>query len=249
MMKILSIGNSFSIDAHHYLKRFAEQAGVELTAADLYIGGCPLDKHFRNAMGDHAAYVLDFNGNSIPGLLVSIKQALLWDNWDYVTLQQASHYSARFETYEPYLSELAAYVRRYCPKAKLVIHQTWAYEEGSDRLRAVAKYESSEAMLRDVVKSYELAAKTVDAYGIIPSGEAMQEALRRGIPSVHRDTFHASLTVGRALLSNLWLTALTGRDLRSVKIPEICGVTDQAADSIIREVAYDLCVKYGWIKQ
>ena len=248
-MKILSIGNSFSIDAHRYLKRLSEEAGIPLTTANLYIGGCPLELHFRNAMGDIPAYALDFNGDAIPGLKVSIKQALLWDSWDYVTLQQASHFSAKFETYEPYLSELAAYIRKYCPKTKLLIHQTWAYEEGSDRLKTVAKYDTAEQMLKDVVNAYGLAAKAVDAYGIIPSGEAMQEALRRGVARIHRDTFHADFAVGRTLLSEVWLTALSGRDLRGVEIPKICGMTDENEKRIIREVAYDLCVKYGWIKE
>ena len=247
-MKILSIGNSFSIDAHRYLKRLAEAAGIDLTTANLYIGGCSLDRHFRNAMDDRNAYALDFNGDVVPGLLVSIKQALLWDNWDYITLQQASHYSAHFETYEPYLSTLAAYVRQYCPKAKLVIHQTWAYEADSDRLKNVAKYETPEKMLADVVHAYDLASKAIDAYGIIPSGEAMLEVLRRGIKKIHRDTFHADFHIGRALLSELWLTSLTGLDLRKVELPAICGVTDEAEKNIICEVAYDLAKKYGWIK-
>ena len=247
-MKILSIGNSFSIDAHRYLRRLAEEASFDLLTANLYIGGCPLDKHFRNAMGDRAEYALDFNGDTVPSLKVSIKQALLWDNWDYVTLQQVSHLAPKYETYEPYLSELAAYVRRYCPRAKLLIHQTWAYEGDSERLKTVAKYETPEKMLADVVRSYELAAKSIDAYGIIPSGEAMLEVIHRGIKTIHRDSFHADFTVGRTLLAEVWLTALSGRDLREGEIPRLCGVTDENAKRIIREVAYDLGVKYGWVK-
>ena len=247
-MKILSIGNRFSIDAHRYLKRLAEEAGVELTTADLYIGGCSLERHFRNAMSDASAYALDFNGEMVPELKVSIKQVLLWDNWDFVTLQQASHFSAHFDSYEPYLTELAAYVRKFCPKAKLLIHQTWAYEAGSERLKNVAKFETPEEMLENIVRSYDLASKSIEAYGIIPSGEAMLEVTRRGIDKIHRDTFHADFHLGRALLAEVWLTALTGRDLRDVELPKICGVTDENEKKIIREVAYDVCTKYGWIK-
>ena len=248
-MKILSIGNSFSIDAHRYLSHLAEEADIDLTTANLYIGGCPLEKHFRNALGDVKAYAFDFNGAVVPGLLVSIKEALLFDSWDFVTLQQASHFSARFETYEPYLSELAAYVRKYCPKAKLLIHQTWAYEGGSERLKNVAKFETPEEMLENIVRSYDLAAKAIDAHGIIPSGEAMLEVTRRGIDKIHRDTFHADFHLGRALLAEVWLTAISGRDLREVELPRICGVQSEDDKRIIREVAYDVCKKYGWIKE
>ena len=35
--------------------------------------------------------------------------------------------------------------------------------------------------------------------------------LENGIPSVHRDTFHASLGLGRYALGLLWLRMLTGK--------------------------------------
>ena len=48
---------------------------------------------------------------------------------------------------------------------------------------------------------------------IIPSGAAFQELLLRGIERVHRDTFHASLGLGRYTLGLLWYKALTGRKI------------------------------------
>ena len=52
-MKILSIGNSFSQDAHKWLHKLAKQNGCDLSTCNLYIGGCPLDRHFRNLKGDY----------------------------------------------------------------------------------------------------------------------------------------------------------------------------------------------------
>ena len=130
-MKILSIGNSFSQDAQRYLYRLAKREGVAMKTVNLYIGGCSLRTHYLNILDDMEAYDFQFNGES-TGLKVSIREALRSCAWDYVTLQQASGYSARFETYAPYIEALAAYVKKYCPTAKILIHQTWAYENGSD---------------------------------------------------------------------------------------------------------------------
>lgn len=70
------------------------------------IRGCTLARHYRNMLAEDAAYGFQING--IPtGLDVSLKQALLSDCWDVVTLQQASHPAPRYETWQPYLSELA----------------------------------------------------------------------------------------------------------------------------------------------
>lgn len=210
-MKILSIGNSFSQDAQRYLHRLAKQDGTNLKAVNLYIGGCPLRKHYLNMLDDNAAYDFEFNGEK-TGIKVSIRQALVSDDWDFVTLQQASPLSGHYETYSPYLEGLADYVRKYCPHAKLLIHQTWAYEDGCERLKALG-YVSAKEMLSAVCDSYRQAAQSIGADGILPCGEAMMRALDMGMEKVHRDTFHASLGVGRYLLALCWYKLLSKKDI------------------------------------
>lgn len=209
-MKILSIGNSFSQDAQRYLHKLSKHRGVEMKTVNLYIGGCPLRTHYLNILDDVAAYDFQFNGES-TGLKVSIRQALRSDNWDYVTIQQASHESARFETYAPYLETVAEYVRKYCPTAKLLVHQTWAYENGSQRLLDHG-FSSEEEMFQAVEKAYEQACHLISADGLIPAGKAMLALSKAGLPA-HRDTFHAKFGYGRYLLALVWLKYLTGRDI------------------------------------
>ena len=48
MIKILSIGNSFSTDAQRYLYDISVQNGVELECYNLFIGGCSLETHWQN---------------------------------------------------------------------------------------------------------------------------------------------------------------------------------------------------------
>ena len=145
-MNVLAIGNSFSCNANTYLYEIAKASGANIFNANLVIGGCSLDIHFRNMMADRRDYKLELMGVD-TGFKVSIKEALLNRAWDVVTLQQASHYSAFPHTYTPYIEALAKYVRELCPKAKIYIHQTWAYEEGSQKLAAM-NFETQAAMLR-----------------------------------------------------------------------------------------------------
>lgn len=211
-MKILSIGNSFSQDAQRYLHALAKADGENFKTVNLYIGGCSLRTHYLNMLGEYASYDLQFNGES-TGLKVSIRQVLESDNWDVVTFQQASHFSADYTSYQPYLNALVEYVRKYCPHAKLYIHETWAYEEGSERLKTTAGFDSAEGMLEKIREAYAKAAADVQADGIIPCGEAMLCAVDLGIGKIHRDTFHASLGAGRYLLALCWYKALAGKDV------------------------------------
>lgn len=212
MIKILAIGNSFSQDATRYLHQIAAEDNTEIKVVNLYIGGCSLYRHYINALDDRKEYMLEFNGHS-TGFKVSIKEALVSDEWDIVTLQQVSHKSNDYETYQPYLDYMKSYIDKYSPKAKIYIHQTWAYEQGSNRLCNEMGYTDYKEMLSDIKTAYAKAADTIGAEGIIPSGELMVALLENGIPKVHRDTFHATLGIGRYALGLLWYRVLTGKDI------------------------------------
>ena len=213
-MKILSIGNSFSQDAQRYLHRLAKKNGDCFKTVNLNIGGCTLRTHYLNALEDKASYGYEYNGD-YPGLTLSIKQLLISDDWDVITLQQASHQSAHYETYTPYLEGLLEYIKKYCPNSKIYIHQTWAYEDGSERLKDIGGYGSADEMFKDIREAYSKAVQAIRADGIIPCGQAMLNATKMGIEKIHRDTFHASLGAGRYLLALTWYKALTGNDITS----------------------------------
>ena len=212
-MNILSIGNSFSQDAHRYLHRISKADGCTLNTFNLYIGGCPLSLHYRNMLSEERAYMLEMNGES-TGFKVSLKDALLNRDWDVVTIQQVSSESPYYETYQPYLNKIVEYVRLCVPKAKIAIHQTWAYEQDSHRLNIELGYKNHTDMFEDVRASYEKAAKDIKADFIIPSGAVFQRLIESGIEKVHRDTFHASYGLGRYALGLLWYSILSGNDVK-----------------------------------
>ena len=124
------------------------------------------------------------------------------DAWDFVTIQQASHFSTKWESYEPYLEKIAECVKLYAPQAKLIVHQTWQYDEAILAARKTAN--SPEEMLSSLREAYALAAEYVSAQGIIPSGETVAALIKNGITTPHRDGYHLSLGAGRLAIGLLW---------------------------------------------
>jgi len=237
-MKVLAIGNSFSQNAMKYLHRIAQSTGTDLKTVNLYIGGCPLRTHYLNMQEDAYAYDFQFNGVS-TGVKVSIKQALISDEWDVITFQQASPNSPFYKTYQPYLNELAAYVRKYCPHAKFLIHQTWAYAEYSERMHKMG-FENSAAMFADVEASYSKAAEAIGAKGIIPAGRAMLRAVQNGIADIHSDGHHASAGAGCYLLGLVWYGYLTGKPVKDVSFCDFAVPVSDEEIAIAKKTAAEV---------
>lgn len=209
-MEVLAIGNSFSQDATRYLHRIARAAGETLNVTNLYIGGCSLERHYRNMLSGERAYMLESNGEQ-TGFPVSLEEALYNRKWDVVTIQQVSGKSVDPETYRPYIYTLTDMIREYAPKAKLLLHETWFYEQGSVRLTQELGFSSEEEMLHKIQAAYAEIGKEINADGIIPSGTLFGKLREAGIPKLHRDTFHATFGLGRYALGLLWYHVLTGK--------------------------------------
>lgn len=215
-MKVLSVGNSFSVDAQRWLHILAAENGIELHTGNLYIGGCSLETHWKNIEANAADYTYYVNGED-EGCLMSIAEALALDTWDVITLQQASHFSGEWQTYEPYLTDITAVVRAAQPQAKLFFHQTWAYEVDSTHEGFAAYHNDQNEMYHRILDVSATAAQHIGAQ-MLPVGEVIQ-ALRRELPefdypnggvSLNRDGFHLSLDYGRFAAAATWLHTLFG---------------------------------------
>lgn len=210
MYKILAIGNSFSQDATAYLHDIAAVGGTDTKIVNLYIGGCSLKTHWENAESDHKNYLYELNGSS-DGRMVSIREVLTEDHWDFITLQQASHDSGKSETYQPYLSKLSSYVRQYAPGAKQLLHETWAYEIDSVHPAFAEHYHNNQNEMYHALRCAYLEAANQLAVPMIPCGDVIQ-ALRKTAPfdyanggiSLCRDGFHMNIPYGRYVLGAVW---------------------------------------------
>ena len=214
-MNILCIGNSFSQDATRYLHQISDE---ELYVRNLYIGGCSLEAHYNNILEDKADYEYQKNGRMLR--MISIKEALKKKKWDFVSIQQVSHFSGIESTYEPYIEYILNYIKERCPNAKIVFHRTWAYSDYSSHEGFVYYDRSRPKMFEAIV---EASTKICAKYGleIIPSGDAVEEArkLSEFDESTHpitRDGFHMSLDYGRYLTGLVMFKFFTGKDVTKV---------------------------------
>ena len=212
-MKILSIGNSFSDDAQRYLREIAIAEGVEIETLNLCIGGCSLQRHADNIKTGKRDYLFHYNGNVNCDDLITIDEGISMREWDIVTLQQVSTDSFKEDSFYPYVYEIAEYVKEKLPNAKTYIHQTWAYEHGCPRVFEVTDGKGTEFMLEGIRHSYRRARREIGAEAIIPSGELMELLYQNGASKIYRDTFHASLGLGRYAVALLWFKLFTGRDV------------------------------------
>ena len=220
-IKILAIGNSFSVDAMEYLYQILADLGYEdITLGNLYVAGCSLERHAYNLDSSRAEYTYyrnttgEWNSTSSQTPFVALRAG----DWDYITLQQASPSSGLANTYDPYLDKIIDYVQEYCPQSKIVWHMTWAYQSDSTH-SGFASYSSDQMTMYnailDAVNKKVLTKPEISS--VIPSGTAVQNMRTSYVGDIlTRDGYHMSYDKGRLLTAMTYAKALTGRDLSLV---------------------------------
>lgn len=218
MFQVLSIGNSFSQDAHHYLFDIAAADDREIYLANLYYGGCSLEQHLSFYQSDTAAY--DYEINGVNTGKISLAKALIARRWDAITFQQASPLSGIPESYFPYLTALQAAAKNACGGAKFWLCETWAYEAGAAKAEFSIYHNDQREMYARLSESYRAAARQIGA-DILPVGTLIQY-LRENVPafdvraggiSLTRDGYHLSELYGRYAAALVWYGALFGADV------------------------------------
>lgn len=210
-MKVLCIGNSFSQDATRYLHQISDG---EIFVRNLYIGGCSLETHWNNIVGANRFYGRQDNGSDSE-CDTSINEALLEMDWDFITVQQVSHFSGMPETYEPYLTNVLNFVKEKCPNAKIVFHRTWAYDDKSTH-GGFANYDNNRHKMNEAIIKTSDHFANVHNLPIIPNCEAVESARQlpefQGELNVNRDGFHLSLDYGRYLAGLTMYGFFTGKN-------------------------------------
>ena len=165
-IRILAIGNSFSQDAaESYLDDLAKADGVRLIVGNMYIGGCSLETHWNNALGNLAAYSYRkiTEGDTVVLASQTLRTAIADEDWDVITFQQVSHTSGQLSTYFPYLTNLVQYVKSLAtnPNVKFAMHQTWAYASNSTHSGFANYNNNQEQMYRAIVETVNNAAAQI----------------------------------------------------------------------------------------
>ena len=218
-IKILAIGNSFSEDAiEQYLHELADADGIETIIGNLFIGGCSLERHMQCVNGnlpDYRYRKIGVDGVTKETPKCDIARAIADDEWDYVSVQQASHFSGDYTTYQPYLSQLVAYVKAHTKKdVKIVFHQTWAYAQNSDH-GGFKRYGNSQKQMYDAINgALKQVIKDIHPDVIVPSGTAIQNARTSSIgDNMNRDGYHLNLLYGRYTAACTWFQAIFKRSV------------------------------------
>ena len=246
MKKILVIANSFGVDATRYLHGVARSEGKQIKVVTLHIGGCSLYRHYRNMLSDEKAYEYYINGIN-SGLKVSLKEALLSDEWSIVTLHQCSPKSAVWSSYEPYLTELSAYVKRLAPAAKQYIQSTWSFADGCPRF-AISDCAGREDMIPRVRECYTRAAELINAYATIPSLDAMCELYDKIGAATYRDGFHANYGATRYMLACLWYMVFFKTDISENSFRDFDIEVSEQDARLALDIAVKVARDHGFIK-
>jgi hypothetical protein len=106
-LRLLAVGNSFSVDGLQHLYKIAESAGYQMEIGILHINACSLEEHLRNLEEGKREYVYyqftpATNGSQSNTVKRSVADALLDKQWDVITLQQASKFSGVPDSYRTF---------------------------------------------------------------------------------------------------------------------------------------------------
>ncbi|UIR56413.1 DUF4886 domain-containing protein [Sphingobacterium sp. SRCM116780] len=215
VIRILAIGNSFSEDAlENNLYELANARGKKIVIGNLYIGGAPLELHVKNALGDSSSYSYrKINEIGVKQVIdkVKISTALLDEPWDYISFQQASPLSGKYETYSKDLPLLYAYITQHVkyPETKYILHQTWAYQHDADHAGFSLYERNQKNMYQAIVSTSERVYDWGDFSILVPVGTAIQNARTTYIGDhFTRDGYHLNLNYGRFIAACTWYEAL-----------------------------------------
>ncbi len=243
-LKILAIGNSFSDDSLSHVYNIAKDYGADVVVLGvLYIGGCSLQTHVSNLRSDAHAY--DYRKNTAgvweTSPNTSMLEGIVDEDWDIISLQQASGFSGMAETYNEDLDELIEYVsaNRTVKDGRLVWNMTWAYQGDSSHSDFV-NYDNDQATMygaiTDAVQEQILTRAAFDT--VIPAGTAVQNVRTSYLgDTLTRDGYHLSYTVGRYIASLTWVKSLTGWDISRIDwVPDDSTMSPEVLDMIRESV-------------
>ena len=145
-LKVLFVGNSFSVDTSRYLYQIAEDAGYRLRIGDAWISGLHLSEmytylscnmrkftYLENHKGTWTT--MKSGGSTLWRLTDVLKKA----KWDVIILNQYSADTGNIGSFytngsvrgENFLSMVTKYIHKRCPNAALGYNMTWAFPKYS----------------------------------------------------------------------------------------------------------------------
>lgn len=230
-LKILVVGNSFSMDSTEYLYEVAREAGYPVLVGNVYRVKRTLSDHWSYVEEKKPVYMYRKNvrGKWKTKSNVTMARALRDQNWDIIIFHQHSAGSGRKESYYPgedtqeesYVAKLAEYARSVCgnPGVRIGWEMTWAYPRNSKEKAFRQFYERNQmSMYKRICKATKAVVEREEGIDlIIQTGTAIQNARSSYLgDSLNRDGKHLSYGMGRYLAA-MSLASACGIDLSDMQ--------------------------------
>lgn len=250
-LKILSIGNSFSVDTMEHLANIALSLGVErIKLGNLYVGGCSIRRHHAHAMGDMPVYKYYTNEgegwNCTPEYKIS--DAVRSEKWDFISIQHGTKDGSRYTDPASYelLPALIDYVERIAwDGVKMAFNMTWVGEP-THHHHEIVSYGGDQLLIYRLITevTQRIVAPIASIARISPTGTAIQNARTSTLETLSRDGYHLSYDVGRYIAGLTFFGALTGADIRPVTWAP-AGVSEVAMRIAVESATNALAVPYA----
>lgn len=223
-LKILFIGNSFTVDATEHLPGMLKSAGItHVRMVRAYHGGYKLPEFFENyAAPDICTYYYCEPGatkwENEGTLNRSLKSIVESDTWDIVTLQEhtGSYYAWEWdETERGAISGLCDYIQQAQPLDRPTIGYIMAQAYGAYHSHYPKYFANQQAMFEAIVAQVrKITAQTcIDL--VIPSGTSLQNLRTSSLNrdngmDLTRDSYHMDYGISRyAAAATVFRTLVT----------------------------------------
>ena len=216
-IRILGIGNSFTVDAlEQHFQPILTAENKEAIVGYPYRGGTWLSQHdaWSNRTDTMPYNYREFRDGKFSSTgtgSYNMTMAMQKEPWDYVIIQSDHDSAGIVQSYEPYLTNLIAFVHKYCsnPNVKIGFYMTWAYDSVSTYTSFKLYKNNTQTMYDSIINAAQRIMTTHPELFLIPCGTAIQNARTSYIGQrMNRDGYHLNYNYGRYIASLCWYRAI-----------------------------------------
>lgn len=216
-LDILLFGHSYGVDCSEHLPKLIDAAGIKTVRIARFIkGNCSLEERYKYFKDDWAKGYSECEPGTTEYVSrpCTFKEAVAARKWDYVIFQTSLENQGKYETYQPYLNEMVAYIRsvsneKFGGEPVICWNMFWPvssllkYSQSytSNNRLALYDYDSENMFNKYMAAAKEMSADT-GISNIIPSGTAIMNLRASYLNTPQskaftRDGYHLSYGEGR----------------------------------------------------
>ncbi len=246
-LKILSLGDEYTVSAGRYLAKTAKSDDVKIVAGFMTLSEPSLESHLKMISEDSPVYHFEYNSEGSVRLNetenVSASEIFDWFDWDYIIIQQSICKAGIYGSYEPFITEIAGIIRQKCPRAEIILNEPWAFE--NDSADSVFElFDNDTQTMADKIRTACINAAAAGSIKIVfPTGEAWRNARKEHFCRLTSDDGCHASRCGEFLASALWYEILTGNDIRknSYRLPFV----ESHITAKLKDIAHETAEKYS----